>query len=94
MADLQTERIEVRVTPEEKAELELRANASGIKLSDYVRQASLDRIGRGRQSDLVEADVAADQRVVPQFEQRVRELSRMMPRSRAEGQARKEGLRP
>jgi uncharacterized protein (DUF1778 family) len=94
MADLQTERIEVRVTPEEKAELELRANASGIKLSDYVRQASLDRIGRGRQSDLVEADVAADQRVVPQFEQRVRELSRMMPRSGAEGQARKEGLRP
>jgi hypothetical protein len=94
MADLQTERIEVRVTPEEKAELELRANASGIKLSDYVRQASLDRIGRGRQSDLVEADAAAGPRANSEFEQRVRELSGTMPRSGAEGQARKEGLRP
>ena len=70
------------------------ANASGIKLSDYVRQASLDRIGRRRQSDLVEADAAAGPRANSEFEQRVRELSRMMPKSGAEGQARKEGLRP
>lgn len=76
-----TESIVLRTTPAEKALIAENARASGETTSEYLR-----RLGMGA-AKRVEAQAPAQ---VDGFEQRVRELSRTMPKRNAEMLARRE----
>lgn len=47
MGEVRTERIELRVTPEEKATIEGRAARNGLRVSMYLRRRALSTDGAG-----------------------------------------------
>lgn len=95
--------IQVRVSPEEKALVEAAAAADGLKASEYIRrEVGIGKFRREalmglRREPAVEAEEPAgrgSQATRPQrredFEARVEELMRTMPRRNAEVLARRE----
>lgn len=94
--NVRTERIELRASPEEKSEIERRAGSMGV--GAFLRQRALGEWshdpGAAEESQAQEITRAPRQAEVKDarqaFEQRVNELSHLMPRPNAERVARRE----
>lgn len=75
-----TQVITVRLSPEEYEQIERMATEAKIGLSEFIRDAALERAPtkRSRKARVTEPPLVDD------FERRVRKLQRTMPRSNAE----------
>jgi hypothetical protein len=92
--------IKLRVSSAEKALIEERAKAAGLKVSEYIRrEAGIGHFGRADLRRVEQPSAAPTESApVPEragtgFEARVQEASRRMPRRNAEGLVRREMAR-
>jgi Mobilization protein NikA len=88
-----TERIILRVSPAEKALIAERAAGAGLGLSAFIRrEAGIGHFGSKGRPDPAESGYTRPE-AASDFEERVREFARTMPRRNAETAVRREDAR-
>ena len=101
-ATSRSQRIILRVSPAEKALVAEQAQAAGLKVSEYIRrEAGIGKFGRadlmrrpaGIQEDQPQPPMAVLEGRSADFEQRVRDEMRTMPKVNAERLVRREEAR-